>query len=249
MRQYILTGLVTFAMVAGGPAFAAVQLFSGQDDGVGPGGPFTNSLAAQAAFLAAAAPVSSVIKTETFESATVGAFSPVVLSDFTITTTAANFGAPYSGINNTTLGTLYGFNVTPGGEKWYGFPDFVATHALLTFDKPLSSIGSWITGIQTLYSSQLTLELVGGGSQTFNLPLNVNGGAQFFGIVSDVAFTKVFFHQSNNPGYADAFGIDDISYGYAVPEPATWAMLIAGFGLVGAASRRRSSRQRRVITA
>jgi hypothetical protein len=35
-----------------------------------------------------------------------------------------------------------------------------------------------------------------------------------------------------------AFEFDDIATG-AVPEPATWALLIAGFGLVGAAARRR----------
>jgi hypothetical protein len=32
--------------------------------------------------------------------------------------------------------------------------------------------------------------------------------------------------------------------GGAVPEPATWAMMIAGFGLIGVAARR----QRRAIT-
>ena len=37
------------------------------------------------------------------------------------------------------------------------------------------------------------------------------------------------------------FGIDDINFGTdsVVPEPATWAMLITGFGLVGFAARRR----------
>lgn len=44
---------------------------------------------------------------------------------------------------------------------------------------------------------------------------------------------------------ADAqYGIDDLTYtisGTAVPEPASWAMLIAGFGLTGAALRRRRS--------
>ncbi len=40
----------------------------------------------------------------------------------------------------------------------------------------------------------------------------------------------------NNSGQ---FAWDDVTVGTAVPEPANWAMLIAGFGLVGAAARRR----------
>lgn len=39
-------------------------------------------------------------------------------------------------------------------------------------------------------------------------------------------------------GGPSQYGWDDVELG-AVPEPATWAMLIAGFGLVGTAMRRR----------
>lgn len=242
MRQFITLGFAALALSAGAPALAASVIFSGQDDGVGPGGPFPGSTAAEQAFLLAAAGVSPLIKTETFESATVGAFTPLVLDDFTITTTAANFGPPYSGVNNTTLGALYGFNVTPGGENWYGFPDFVATDATLTFNDPLLSLGAWITGIQALYTAELTIELIDGSHEVFSLPLNGDGGAQFYGILSDIPFSKLIIRQVNNPGFADAFGIDDISYGFApVPEPATWAMLVAGFGLIGTLSRRRRS--------
>jgi hypothetical protein len=49
-------------------------------------------------------------------------------------------------------------------------------------------------------------------------------------------------------GTANQIGFDDISFDLvalpsagAVPEPATWAMMIAGFGLAGAAIRRRRS--------
>lgn len=40
---------------------------------------------------------------------------------------------------------------------------------------------------------------------------------------------------------APAFEVDNVTFSGAVPEPATWAMMILGFGLVGAAMRRRSS--------
>lgn len=44
----------------------------------------------------------------------------------------------------------------------------------------------------------------------------------------------------NNVAAGNDLGLDDISFSNAVPEPATWAMLIAGFGLVGVSMRRRS---------
>jgi hypothetical protein len=40
-------------------------------------------------------------------------------------------------------------------------------------------------------------------------------------------------------GNDESWGIDNISLVAQVPEPATWAMLIAGFGMVGVAIRRR----------
>ena len=44
-------------------------------------------------------------------------------------------------------------------------------------------------------------------------------------------------------GGPNVFIVDDLSFasGNAVPEPASWAMMIAGFGLVGAAMRRRTA--------
>ncbi|MBS0504308.1 MAG: PEP-CTERM sorting domain-containing protein [Proteobacteria bacterium] len=42
-----------------------------------------------------------------------------------------------------------------------------------------------------------------------------------------------------NPTALDLIAFDAIGYDVAVPEPATWAMMIAGFGFVGAAMRRR----------
>ncbi len=52
---------------------------------------------------------------------------------------------------------------------------------------------------------------------------------------------------ANSPdNYTDAFKFDDLTVYYAdIPEPETWAMMIAGFGFVGAAVRRRKSQDRR----
>jgi len=42
-----------------------------------------------------------------------------------------------------------------------------------------------------------------------------------------------------NPGTFAACAIGEVAFNGAIPEPATWAMMIAGFGLVGFAARRR----------
>jgi hypothetical protein len=49
----------------------------------------------------------------------------------------------------------------------------------------------------------------------------------------------------NNPGYSHITFFNTGSTG-AVPEPATWAMMLLGFGFVGAAMRRRQTRRAKV---
>ncbi len=241
MKSILFGALVAFAAVQ--PAAAVTTVYYGQDDGVGPGGAFTNSNAAEAAFLAGAGAFGGSLNTETFESAAVGFYSPLVLNGLTVTYSTANFGAGLSGVNNTQIGgPLYGFNVTPGGTHWLGFPDFLNSAATFKLDNVSHSFGFYLTGVQDIQTSQITLKLVDGSMSTFNLPLNTNGGVTFFGITDSVGFTEVYLQQANKPGFSDAYGIDNITFGI-VPEPATWALLIAGFGLVGVARRRRGIAQ------
>ena len=81
-----------------------------------------------------------------------------------------------------------------------------------------------------------------------NLPYATGNTAttwnQYAGGWSSGAATSVtlqFF--SNNLGYSfNDFAIDDVRFSAAtpgVPEPATWVMMIGGFGLIGASLRRR----------
>jgi hypothetical protein len=76
------------------------------------------------------------------------------------------------------------------------------------------------TGVVTIDGDDYTLL----GQPTFN----------FFGVVG--ATGPVVINWNGGLGI-----IDNFSVAGAVPEPANWAMLIAGFGLVGAAARRRRS--------
>jgi len=76
---------------------------------------------------------------------------------------------------------------------------------------------------------------------------NTGESYAFLNFYSSDAFDKIVF--SENRAYS-GFESDNHTVGYAtsqsgtplgpVPEPATWAMLIAGFGIIGAGLRRRS---------
>jgi hypothetical protein len=69
-------------------------------------------------------------------------------------------------------------------------------------------------------------------------------GVLFDGMAKSVSFAGV----ANQIVFDDiTFGSDQPGGGGVVPEPATWAMMLAGFGLVGAAMRRRRTSGRVVF--
>jgi len=90
--------------------------------------------------------------------------------------------------------------------------------------------------------NSITFYYAGGGSETLT-GLQLAGGA-FSGDQSvgrrmtyDFGGQKVTSVQFTSSG--NSFEFDNIATTSAVPEPATWAMMITGFGMAGAAMRRR----------
>ena len=78
------------------------------------------------------------------------------------------------------------------------------------------------------------------GGQTFS-PI----ASDFLGYTSATPFTSVIFSVAATAGTNDEFGLDNLRVGTAlapVPEPAAWAMMIAGFAVAGFAMRRRTAR-------
>ncbi len=73
-----------------------------------------------------------------------------------------------------------------------------------------------------------------GSTALYQLP----GSAGFWGITSDKAIAKIAFGPGGGNSRSGSFGIDNLTIG-VVPEPATWMMLITGFGMVGFGLRRR----------
>ena len=69
-------------------------------------------------------------------------------------------------------------------------------------------------------------------------------GRGFIGIVSDTALTSFIANNAVFPANIgnDRYFIDDFRINAAVPEPETYAMMLAGLGLVGLAARRKRQR-------
>jgi hypothetical protein len=79
-----------------------------------------------------------------------------------------------------------------------------------------------------------TIHFVGGGTHVLD---EIDDFIGFYGIVSSMAFNKLTI-AAGTGCCVETYLLDDMTFG-VVPEPGTWAMLIAGFGLVGTAVRRR----------
>lgn len=66
----------------------------------------------------------------------------------------------------------------------------------------------------------------------------LNAGPGFWGITSNTGIASIAFGPDGNRSQAGSFGIGNLTIG-AVPEPETWMLLLAGFGMVGFGLRRR----------
>ena len=109
----------------------------------------------------------------------------------------------------------------------------------IDFDAPTNAFGFDFYNFND--GSQRTLIFVNGVQITPSITTANTGG--FFGFTSVTAFTTVEFRGIDN----DVFGLDNITFNAgagAVPEPATWAMMLVGFGGLGFAMRRRPARTR-----
>jgi hypothetical protein len=215
----------------------------------------------RASFEAAAQAGGKNIQTETFSSASVGNFPRIpattnfsqAFDGFTITGNA--------GTNNNYVGIATGVTAGTGvntpipanflGQNYVtwannGSTTFIGNivSVVLNFNAATTAFGfDWFNTDQT---DQYTLTLGNGAAYTAP-PFTFAGGSAstgFFGLVSDTLFTTATITNNANGGYISDEGFDNVTTNGVgssnpVPEPATWALMLAGFGLVGAAMRTR----------
>lgn len=225
LARVLIAGWGSVAFVSS--ANAAITVYSGFDSGaVAPG---SLAIAASNAFNAAV-PTVSTINFESFGSTTDGAIGPdysISSTSFEIRTTPA-FGLP----------ALFGANTTTGGTR-FAYSNNAAASLVFNFVSPINAFGAFFGGLQTassriLFSDGTAQSIALGGNPT-------DGGFSFVGFTSsDASISSVTIDVP-----FDLISVDDVRFRSAgvgvggVPEPATWGLMIAGFGGIGAMLRRR----------
>ena len=200
-------------------------------------------LAAAAAILAAA-PASSAVVTLTFEG--IGDLNPV-----------GSFYGPTYTFSTATLALV---DSDAGGTG--NFANEPTADTVMFFqdanDAILDVAGGFTTGFSFFYSSSTaaSVNVYDGAGGTGNILATLNLTAQGFdncvgdpnGSYCNWTAVGVLFSGTalsiNFGGTANQTAFDNITFGSdtpVIPEPATWAMMITGFGLVGFAARRRRS--------
>jgi PEP-CTERM motif len=103
----------------------------------------------------------------------------------------------------------------------------------LNFDRPITAIGLDITDLGDIPGVlQVTTDVgaYAGGADVFSLSTPIVGSSQHFvGVRQDVAFTSLTLHYT---GPEESFGLDNLRFTAAVPEPASALLMLGGGALV-----------------
>ena len=170
------------------------------------------------------------------------------------------FAAPAQAVELVTNGGFETGNFsgwTLGGNTGFTFVSTSLPHSG-TYDAQLGPVGSqgslsqWLDTVAgATYNISFWLQHDGGTPNSFQaffdgnpilLNLNNSGGFDYFNFTftaNGTAPTLLEFRYQQDPAY---FRLDDVSVQGlrgSVPEPATWAMMLLGFGGIGLTMRRR----------
>ena len=173
---------------------------------------------------------------------------PLLLSDFVSAT--YDWFRDSSSTNNGIQTASFRFLVNTAGltlptstalifEPYYqGAPGNVATDQWVTSAIDGNSIfwnnnGVLANGSSGMFSSLSSIIAANSGLYVYGLSTGIGSGwdGHFTGAVDNIGY--------NFGARADSFNFEVAAVGGAVPEPASWAMMIGGLGVVGASMRRR----------
>jgi PEP-CTERM motif len=222
MKSALLAGAaMAIVALASEPAAAAVVPYTGLDSGwssAPPVGP--TSLATEQSFVAAT-----------------GASNPITFAGGSYPSgVSISLVNPYgfSSISNAGTGSC-GFAKCGGdtdGNGWFLY--LYGGSATFTFTKPIDYFGAYLSGVQI---NDFITWTDSSGGQSVTVPVDLSNGGMAFAGFTDFgqSITSVTISASN-----DIIGVDDVLYSTssAIPEPASWAMMLIGFAGLGLACRR-----------
>ena len=168
--------------------------------------------------------------TQSFESTPTGTSTSLDFGDVTFSCNGTSYCPGFFG-RSTQLRTDGAYSV------YYATPD----SAILTFTSAITAFGIDVIGLGDVGATNFFVD-IGTGPLALQQNYSAAGGTvTFAGVTSNTAFTTVTFtgSQVNDGIFFDRLRYVTAAATPVVPEPATWAMMIAGFGLAGAAMRRR----------
>ena len=185
------------------------------------------------------------VTTETFSSCTNGA---ILSTGQTVSSSSGACGSITPGITFAPTASGHFYIAGPGQSTnpttALGVDIFNSDPISITFASDISAFGAdlfqnFAGGSQSSGDVAYLITVFGPGNTllgTFNPLVSPNGG-DFFGLTSTSPISKI--NVSLPGGYAVIDNVRFAAFG-AVPEPASWALMLLGFGAIGCALRRRS---------
>jgi hypothetical protein len=111
---------------------------------------------------------------------------------------------------------------------------------IFTFDAPVFAFGFDLFDLGTVGAGDLVITVDGVDYGLFTNVTGANGNKRFGGVTDAAGMTNISIYATRT---GDVVELDNVLYRGAapdaVPEPATWAMMLMGFGGLGAVLRRR----------
>ncbi|HEX5379471.1 MAG TPA: PEPxxWA-CTERM sorting domain-containing protein [Phenylobacterium sp.] len=232
-QRIAATTAILASLAFSAPAQAALVVFSGADPSANFIAEGSDSAVAAAAFDAAAG-VTTLIDFEAFDLGDL-TNSLLIAPGVTLNTETDELNAIVD--RSFCAPSLCGFNTTDGGFQFAQ----LFTHALtFNFATPITTFGAYFTGVQRA-TNRIVFD--DGTSQVLAIP-DIHSGAAFVGFTDfDRAISSITILTGDSESN-DQIGVDDVRVGTAtgpgtgpvsdaVPEPATWAMMILGIGVAG----------------